>query len=87
MREGGQHLALLVLSAHGLRKERTQLGVDAYRRPWLHSVISASKLAAATLTCTLLRRPHTTSSKNNKNSFFPLKKAIPSYFEGSTSYS
>ena len=29
LREGGQHLALLVLSAHGLRKERTQLGVDA----------------------------------------------------------
>ena len=29
-REGGQHLALLVFSAHGLRKERTQLGVDAY---------------------------------------------------------
>ena len=27
------------------------------RRPWLHSVISASKLAAATLVCTLLRRP------------------------------
>ena len=57
MREGGQHLALLVLSAHGLRKERTQLGVDAMR-PWLRSVIQASKLACATLTCTLLRRPH-----------------------------
>ena len=44
-------------SKNVLLREGTQLGVDAMR-PWLRSVIQASKLACATLTCTLLRRPH-----------------------------
>ena len=58
-----------------------QLRVDAIR-PWLRSVIQASKLACATLTCTLLRRPHgplPAPSPSLADAFsFPV--LLPSYF-------
>ena len=62
-------------------REGTQLGVDAMR-PWLRSVIQASKLACATLTCTLLRRLHGSlpaPSLSLADAFYWLAKRYSSY--------